>query len=76
MQLNSHRNRWIESAITAAALLSAIQLCNAVSMPLSRSLASALLFGSSFFGIQRLYAAVVDLLIIIFKRRRPEASAA
>jgi hypothetical protein len=66
------RNRWIESVVTVAAGFSAIQLCSAVSMPLSRSLASALLFGSSFFGIQRIYAAVVDIVIIVFKRRSPE----
>jgi hypothetical protein len=67
------RNRWIEGAVTAAALFSAIQLCSAVSMPLSRSLSSLLLFASSFFGIQRIYSAVIDILIIVFKRRSPKA---
>jgi hypothetical protein len=70
--MHKPRNRWIDGAIGAAALLSAIELCSAVSMPLSRSPASALLFASSFFGIQRLYAAVVDVLIIIVKRRVPQ----
>jgi len=69
--MDYQRHRWIDSAVSAAALLSAIQLCNMVSMPLSRSLASGLLFASSVFGIQRLYSAVVDILIIAFKRTSP-----
>jgi hypothetical protein len=67
------RNRWIDSAVTAAALVSALLLCSAVSMPLSRSLASGLLFASSVFGIQRVYSAIVDIMIIALKRRSPEA---
>jgi hypothetical protein len=66
------RNRWIESAVTSASAFSAYLLCSAVSMPPYRSLASFLLFGFSSFGIQRMYAAVVDI-VIIFKRRSPEA---
>lgn len=72
--MHSPRNRWIDSAVTAAALLSAIQLCSAVSLAPSRSFASMLLFGSGFLGIQRIYAAVVDILIIVFKRRAREGT--
>jgi hypothetical protein len=42
-------------------------------MPLSRSLASFILFAASYFGLERFYSAVVDMLIIGFKRRPPEA---
>ncbi len=67
------RNRFISCAVTAAALFSAIGLCISVSMPLSRSLASFILFAASYFGLERFYSAVVDMLIIGFKRRPPEA---
>ena len=66
------RNHWIAFAVTAAALFSAIQLCFSVSMPPNRSVASFILFATSYFGIERLYSAVLDILIILFKRRPPE----
>ena len=66
------RNRWIEFAVTVAAFCSALQLCMTVSMPLHRSLASFFLFATSYFGIERFYLAVLDILIIVLKRRSPE----
>jgi hypothetical protein len=69
--MDIRRIRWIDVAVSAAAVLSALELCNAVSMPVSRSIASALLFASSFIGIQRIYSAVIDVLIILFKRTSP-----
>jgi hypothetical protein len=66
------RNRWTAFAVTVAALFSAIQLCFAVSMPPSRSIASFILFATSYFGIERLYSAVLDILTTVFKRRPPE----
>jgi hypothetical protein len=66
------RNRWIAFAVTVAAVLSAIQLCSAVSMSPSRSIASFILFATSYFGIERLLSALLDILIIVFKRRTTE----
>jgi hypothetical protein len=66
--MDFRRSRWIDHAVTAAALLGAIQLCDAASMPLSRSIGTVLLFASSVFGIQHIYSAAVDGLIILFKR--------
>jgi len=69
--MNIPRNRWIESAVTLAALCTSLGLCSAASIPLSRSIASALLFASSFFGIQRIYAALVDVLVMALAPQPP-----
>lgn len=69
--MDFRRTRWVDGAVTAAAVLTAIQLCDAASMPVSRSIVAGLLFASSFFGIQRIYSAIVDILIIVSKPRSP-----
>lgn len=65
--MDFRRTRLVDLAVTVVAVLSAVQLCNVVSMPPSRSIATVLLFATSFFGIQRIYSAVMDILIILFK---------
>ena len=65
------RTRWVDVVVTTAALLSAIQLCNAVSMPPFRSIAAGLLFVTSFFGIQRIYSTLADILFILYKPAAP-----
>jgi hypothetical protein len=69
------RNRWIAFAVTVGALFSALQLCFSVSMPPFRSITSFFLFATSYFGIERFYSAVLDILIIVCKRRSPEGKA-
>jgi len=69
--MNFRRSRGLDGIVTAAATLSAVLLCDAASMPVSRSIASGLLFVSSVFGLQRIYSAVVDILTILVERRSP-----
>jgi hypothetical protein len=70
----SKRTRLIDLGVSIAAALSAVELCNLVSLPVSRSMATGLLFASSVFGIQRIYSAVVDLLVILFKPASPQSN--
>jgi len=62
--MDFRRTRLVGVAVTVAAVLSAVQLCNVVSMPQSPSIAGWLLFASSVFGIQRIYSAAVDIFVI------------
>jgi len=69
--MDFRRTRFVDVAVSAAAVFSAVQLCNVAGMPPPRSFATGLLFASSVFGIHRIYSAVVDILVILFKPASP-----
>ncbi len=73
--MNFRRTRWVDGAVSVAAVLSAVQLFDAVPMSLPRSIAAGLLFASSVFGIDRLYSAMLDLFILAAKRASTEGTA-
>ncbi len=64
-------SRWISGVATVAALLSVIPLFSIVSLSISQSAAATVLYATSFLGFQRLYAFLVDFLLIAIKRRSP-----
>lgn len=70
--MDSQSGRWISGAVTVAALLSVSQIFSFMSLSISHSASSTGLFASSFFGFQRLYALIADMLVIAIKRPPPE----
>ena len=64
-------SRWINSVATVAALLSVIPLFSIVSLSISQTATATVLYATSFLGFQRLYAFLVDLLLVAIKRRSP-----
>lgn len=70
--MDAKSGRWVGGAATVAAFLSVFQLFSFMSLSISHSAASTILFASSFFGFQRLYAFLADILVIVIKRPPPE----
>jgi hypothetical protein len=68
--MGTKRNQWIQGAVGVAALLSAIQLFSLADVSISRSVATVLMFATSYFGIQRLYSALLDVALIISSHPR------
>ena len=65
-------SRWVSGTATVAALLSVSQLFSIMSLSISRSAGFTILFVSSLFGFQWLYAFLADMLVIAIKRPAPE----
>ena len=70
--MDAKSSRWISGAVTVAALITVNQIFSIMSLSISHPAASTILFASSFFGFQRLYAFLADILVIVIKRPPPE----